>query len=78
MSLNQLIFTKHECTLIKHGCASQKTLFHEEKETQFRPQNTPEFQTNRTEHVMTSWGTKSLDQFQENMQESRIPKFLGF
>jgi len=28
--------------------------------------------------VITSRGTQPLNQFQENMQESRIPKFLGF
>ena len=56
----------------------EKPLFREAKEAQFRPQNTPKFKMNSTEHVITSWGTKPLNQFQENMQESRILKFLGF
>ncbi|KAG5022932.1 hypothetical protein JHK85_019274 [Glycine max] len=50
--------------------------FHEAKEAQFRPQNTPKFKMNSTKHVITSWGTKPFNQFQESMQESRIPKFL--
>ena len=56
----------------------EKPLFRGVKEAQFIPQNTPKFKMNSTEHVITSWGTKPLNQFQENMQESRIPKFLGF
>ena len=56
----------------------EKPPFHEAKEAQLRPQNTPKFKMNSIEHVITSWGTKPLNQFQENMQESRISKFLGF
>ena len=53
-------------------------MFREAKEAQFRPQNKPKFKMNSMEHVITSWGTKPLNQFQQNMQESRISKFLGF
>ena len=36
------------------------------------------YSVNSMEHVIRSWGTKPLNQFQENMQESRVLKFLGF
>ena len=56
----------------------QKLLFREAKEAQFRPQNTTKFKMNSIKHMITSWGTKPLNQFQEKMQELRILKFLGF
>ena len=50
----------------------EKPPFCEAKEAQFGPQNTLKFKMNSTKHVITSWGIKPLNQFQENMEESML------
>jgi len=77
MSLKNLFSLSTDELSSSMAMLREKPLFHEAKKALFKPQNTPKFKTNSIKYVITSWGTKALNQFQENTRESRILKFLG-